>query len=878
MLASSEIRRRFLDYFAERDHTVVPSASLVPGDDPTLLFTNAGMVPFKSVFLGEERRDYSRACSSQKCVRAGGKHNDLENVGVTARHHTFFEMLGNFSFGDYFKREAIAYAWELLTDPDVGFGLDPKRLWVTVYEEDDEAAAIWLDEVGVDPARFSRIGTKDNFWSMGEIGPCGPCSEIFFDHGPEVAGGPPGSAEADGDRYTEIWNLVFMQYNRETDGSLTPLPRPSVDTGMGLERMAAVLQGVHDNYDTDCFTPLIEAVRALAPDPGAAGARVSERVVADHLRSVAFLLADGVVPANDGRGYVLRRILRRAARHGRRLGFERPFLAELLPALITQMGEAYPELVARQEAIAQVMRREESRFLATLDHGLALLGEALDELPAGAPLPGEVAFRLYDTYGFPLDLTRDVCAESGREVDEEGFEEAMAQQRSRARASWKGGAASESQVVYRNLLDEIGRSRFTGYGAVQGEGRLLALVRDGAPVEVARAGESVELILDATPFYAESGGQVGDRGRLLGDGVEVEVVDTKAPVPGLICHHGRVRRGELAPGLTLTAVVDPAARAATARNHTGTHLLHAALREVLGDHVRQAGSLVAPDRLRFDLHHFAPIDEEQLREVERRVNEEIWRHEAVVTREEELEAAVAAGAMALFGERYGDTVRVVSVGDFSKELCGGTHVANSGDIGLLVIEREQGIAAGVRRIEAATGEAALAYLRAQGARLARAAAVLKTDPEQLPERLVRVAERERELTREVARLKQRLAEVEASQGEAEEVNGVALVVRDLGEADAGGLRQLADSLRAQGRPFVALLAARHKGKPLLLCAVDRSLTERVQAGAVVKEVGRHIDGGGGGRPDLAQAGGKRVEGIEAALEAGAALLRERLGA
>ncbi len=877
MLESAEIRRRFLAYFAERGHTVVPSSSLVPADDPTLLFTNAGMVQFKSVFLGEERRDYSRACSAQKCVRAGGKHNDLENVGRTARHHTFFEMLGNFSFGDYFKREAIHYAWELLTDPTAGFGLDPERLWVTVFEEDDEAARIWLEEVGVDPARFARIGAKDNFWSMGDVGPCGPCSEIFYDHGPEVAGGPPGSPEADGDRYVEIWNLVFMQYNREKDGTLTPLPRPSVDTGMGLERMAAVLQGVHDNYDTDCFLPLIEAVRALAPEPEAAGARVSERVVADHLRSVSFLLADGVVPANEGRGYVLRRILRRAARHGRRLGFHRPFLAELLPTLIERMGDAYPELAARRDHIARVMEREESRFLATLDHGLALLEEALAGLEPGAPLPGELAFRLYDTYGFPLDLTRDVAAEQGHPVDEAGFEAAMEGQRARARASWKGGEESEAQIAYRRLLDRVGPSRFTGYERLEEAASCLALVRGGQAVPVAGAGEEVEVVLDATPFYAESGGQVGDRGRLVGEGVEVEVLDTQAPVPGLVCHRGRVVRGRLEPGMALTAVVDAEARAATARNHTGTHLLHAALREVLGEHVRQAGSLVAPDRLRFDLHHFAPIEAGQLREIERLVNEEIWRHEPVVTREEELEAAVASGAMALFGERYGDRVRVVSVGDFSKELCGGTHVANSADIGLLVIEREQGIAAGVRRVEAATGPAALAYLRRQGERLAQAAALLKGEPEQLPERLERALARERELAREVERLRRRLAEAEAGQGAEVEVGGVALVVRDLGEADPAALRQTADALRGRGRPFVALLGGRHKGKPLLLCAVDRGLTGRVDAGQVVRQLGRHIGGGGGGRPDLAQAGGKRLEGLPEALKAGEALLRERLG-
>jgi len=878
MLSTAEIRRRFLDYFARREHTVVPSGSLVPGDDPTLLFTNAGMVPFKAVFLGDERRDYARATSSQKCVRAGGKHNDLENVGRTARHHTFFEMLGNFSFGDYFKREAIRYAWELLT---VDFGLDPARLWVTVFEQDDEAAAIWLDEVGVDPTRFSRIGAKDNFWQMGDVGPCGPCSEIFFDHGEAIPGGPPGSPDADGDRYVEIWNLVFMQYNRDTEGNLHPLPRPSVDTGMGLERMAAVLQGVHDNFDTDGFTPLIAAVRELhGRGTGNHAAIVSERVIADHLRAITFLIADGVLPANDGRGYVLRRILRRAARHGKMLGLDRPFLCELVPALVAQMKDAYPELIARQEAIVRLVRSEEERFLTTLDYGLRLLEEAIAGVKeaGGDTLPGADLFRLYDTYGFPLDLTRDICADAGLTVDEAGFTAAMEEQRTRARASWKGGAAAEAAEAYRKLADEVGETTFTGYETVEGNARLTAILRDGERVASAAAGEAVELVFDRTPFYAESGGQVGDRGEVVAAGVEVRIHDTVAPVPGVRLHRGEVVSGTIRVGEEYELFVDSDARGATARNHTGTHLLHAALREVLGDHVKQAGSLVGPDRLRFDIHHFAPIEPHQLRMVEDLVNQEIWHHADVATRVQGLDEAIAGGAMALFGEKYGDRVRVVSVGGFSTELCGGTHVGNAADIGLLVIEKEAGIAAGVRRIEAHTGPAAVAYLHRQGERLAEAAAVVKATPEELPERLTRAVAKERELSREIETLRRRLADVEATaQAEAaEEVNGVRLLVQDLGEGDATALRELADSLRAKGAPFVALLAARHQDKPLLLCAVERELAKRIKAGDVIKAVSPHIQGGGGGKPDLAQAGGKDVAGIPAALEAGERLLRAQL--
>jgi alanyl-tRNA synthetase len=754
-------------------------------------------------------------------------------------------------------------------------------LWVTVFEEDDEAAAIWLDEIGVDPARFSRIGAQDNFWAMGDIGPCGPCSEIFFDHGPTIAGGPPGTPEAEGDRYVEIWNLVFMQFNRDTQGDLHPLPRPSVDTGMGLERMAAVLQGVHDNFDTDCFAPLIAAVRELhGHGAGDHSARVSERVIADHLRAVTFLTGDGVLPANDGRGYVLRRILRRAARHGKMLGLDRPFLCDLVPALVGQMKDAYPELIARQEAIVRLVRGEEERFHTTLDYGLRLLEESIAQVRAagGNELPGEDLFRLYDTYGFPVDLTRDICRDAGLTVDEAGCVAAMEAQRSRARASWKGGAAVEAAEVYRRLVDEVGETVFTGYDGIEGRAHLLAILQDGKRVERAATGAAVELIFDRTPFYAESGGQVGDRGEIVAPGVEVRIGDTVAPVPGVRLHKGEVVSGAIQVGEAYELFVDGSARAATARNHTGTHLLHAALREVLGDHVKQAGSLVAPDRLRFDIHHFAPIEPPQLRMVEELVNQEIWRHSDVATRVQGLEDAIAGGAMALFGEKYGDRVRVVSVGGFSTELCGGTHVANAADIGLLVIEKEAGIAAGVRRIEAHTGPAALAYLHRQGERLAEAAAVIKAKPEELAERLARQVARERELSREIDGLRRRLADLEAAaqSDAAEEIGGVRLLVRDVGDGDAATLRDLADSLRAQGTPFVALFAARQQDKPLLLCAVERDLSKRIKAGDVIKAISSHIQGGGGGKPDLAQAGGKEVAGIAAALDAGRTLLRAQL--
>ena len=874
--SSAELRRAFLDFFRERGHEIVPSSPLVPANDPTLLFTNAGMVQFKDVFLGLERRPYTRAASCQRCLRAGGKHNDLENVGYTARHHTFFEMLGNFSFGDYFKREAIAWAWEFLTGV---LGLDPARLWVTVYEDDDEAARIWLEEVGIDPARFRRIGDKpgaprhesDNFWSMGDTGPCGPCSEIFYDHGPELPGGPPGSPDADGDRYVEIWNLVFMQYNRQPDGTLEPLPRPSVDTGMGLERLAAVMQGVHSNYDTDIFRHLIAAAARLAGVEGTGSS--SLRVIADHIRASAFLVVDGVVPSNEGRGYVLRRIVRRAARHGHKLGLREPFLWRLVEPLVEIMGEAYPELVEGRERAERTIRREEERFAETLEQGLRILDQELARLE-GRTIPGELVFRLYDTYGFPTDLLRDVALERGLELDLAGFEREMARQRERARAASRFEADYAAPAALEGCASE-----FVGYERLEEEATVLKLLRDGREVERLGLGEEGAVILDRTPFYAESGGQVGDRGWITADGgAEFEVRDTQR-VGGAHAHLGVVRAGALAVGQRVRARVDEAARRATALNHSATHLLHAALRRVLGPHVQQKGSLVAPDRLRFDFSHDAPLTREQIEAVERLVNEQIRRNAEVRAEVRPYEEAVAAGAMALFGEKYGDEVRVLSIGDFSVELCGGTHVRRAGDIGLFKIVSESGVAAGVRRIEAVTGERALRWVEENEERLQRVAELLRGRPEEADEKLRQLLERQRRLERELERLRQRLAAGGAGDlaSRVVEVDGVKVLAARLDGADAKALRSAVDQWKARlGSAVVVLGTAGEDGKVRLAAGVTDDLTDRLKAGELVNEVAARVGGRGGGRADFAQAGGTDAARLDEALAAVPELVRARL--
>ncbi len=856
MKSSAELRKSFLDYFAERGHQVVPSSPLVPANDPTLLFTNAGMVQFKEVFLGRERRPYTTAASSQRCVRAGGKHNDLENVGYTARHHTFFEMLGNFSFGDYFKREAIEYAWDYLTRV---LAIPAERLWITVYTEDDEAAAIWLDHVGVDSERFSRCGEKDNFWSMGDTGPCGPCSEIFYDHGPDVAGGPPGSPDEDGDRYIEIWNLVFMQYDRDADGKLAPLPRPSVDTGMGLERLAAVMQGVHSNYDIDLFRALIEAAALATGHPDRESK--SLRVIADHIRSSAFLVADGVTPSNEGRGYVLRRIIRRAVRHGYQLGCEEPFFFRLVAPLVSEMGEAYPELAKAQAQVERVLRVEEERFAETLEQGMRILDQAIAGL-SGTEIPGETVFKLYDTFGFPTDLTADIGRERGLSLDMAGFERAMAEQRARARAASQFGAAGGA------ALELEGETEFKGYERLEAEGRVVGVYSSGEPRDGLSAGEQGIVVLDVTPFYAESGGQVGDRGWLVGDGVRVEVLDAQKQGPEVVGHAVRVEEGALRVGDRVVARVDAERRRATALNHSATHLLHAALRRVLGEHVQQKGSLVDPERLRFDFSHFEPISREQLLEIERLVNREIRENHLVETRIMSLDDAKASGAMALFGEKYADQVRVLRMGDFSTELCGGTHVRAAGDIGLFKIVSEGGIASGVRRIEAITGAAALAWVEADEDRLLRLSGLVKGGRDDLDIKVSQLVERNKRLEKELQELKSRLASAAGQDlaAQALDVGGVKVLAARLEGADAKGLRDTLDQLKNKLGSAVVVLATETDGKVSLVAGVTKDLTGRMKAGDLIKAVAEKVGGRGGGRPDMAQAGGTDPAGIPAALD------------
>lgn len=863
---SAELRASFLDYFAQRDHEPVPSSPLVPGNDPTLLFTNAGMVQFKEVFLGRERRAYNRAVSSQRCVRAGGKHNDLENVGYTARHHTFFEMLGNFSFGDYFKREAIEYAWDYLTRV---LALPPERLWITVYTEDDEAADIWLKEIGADASRFSRCGAKDNFWSMGETGPCGPCSEIFYDHGPEIPGGPPGSPEEDGDRYVEIWNLVFMQYNRDAEGNLTPLPRPSVDTGMGLERLAAVMQGVHSNYEIDLFVRLIEAAARFT---GCADREnKSLRVIADHIRSAAFLITDGVTPGNEGRGYVLRRIMRRAIRHGYQLGCTTPFFHRLVSPLVAEMGAAYPELVAAREHVERIILLEEERFAETLEHGMRLLDEAIAGL-SDARIPGETVFKLYDTYGFPTDLTADIARERGLTLDMDGFEQAMAQQRERARAASQFGGAAALEI------DVQGETEFCGYERLQEEATVVAIYSaDGSRDQLA-AGEEGLVVLDLTPFYAESGGQVGDRGWLVGEGGRFDVLDAQKKGEGAVCHLGRVAEGVLSVGDRVDARVDGERRRATALNHSATHLLHAALRQVLGEHVQQKGSLVGPERLRFDFSHYEAVSREQLLEIERMVNREVRENHLVETRIMSLDDAKASGAMALFGEKYSEQVRVLRMGDFSTELCGGTHVKAVGDIGLVKIIGENGIASGVRRIEAVTGANALDWIEADEDRLIRLAGLLKGGRDDVDQRVVALLERSRRLEKELEQLKAKLAS-SAGQDLASQaivIDGIKVLAARLEGADSKALRVTLDQLKDKLGSAVVVLATEGDGKVSLIAGVTKDLTDRLKAGDLIREVAEKVGGKGGGRPDMAQAGGNDPAGLPAALALVDGWVRQRI--
>ena len=855
-MSSAEVRSTFLEFFKQRDHEVVPSSSLVPGNDPTLLFTNAGMVQFKDVFLGREKRDYQRATSSQRCVRAGGKHNDLENVGYTARHHTFFEMLGNFSFGDYFKKEAIHYAWDFLTKE---LEIPPEKLWVTVFEEDPEAESIWLEDIKVDPARFSRIGAKDNFWSMGDLGPCGPCSEIFYDHGEEVAGGPPGSPDEEGDRYIEIWNLVFMQYNRDKDGEMTPLPAPSVDTGMGLERIAAVLQGVHSNYEIDLFQNILKEAARLASVSDLNNS--SLRVLADHIRSCSFLITDGVLPSNEGRGYVLRRIIRRAIRHGYRLGIYEVFFYQLVAPLVKEMGGAYPELKKAQAQVERVLKKEEERFAETLEQGMKILESCVEKLD-GHVIPGDIVFLLYDTYGFPVDLTADYAREQGLTVDHAGFEVEMAKQRDRARA---GGAFNAD---YDDDISHDSQTEFTGYEVLEDNSTIIGLFKQGKPVEQLQQGEEGVVILDQTPFYAESGGQAGDSGLIKTDNAVFEVTDTQKQGADLFLHKGRVKQGNIVVNQSCQPCVDQLKRKATELNHSATHLLHAALRQVLGDHVSQKGSLVNAERLRFDFAHFEPLTASQLAEVERLVNEQIRLNNPVSAEIMAKDEAVKAGAMALFGEKYGDEVRVLKIGEFSTELCGGTHVSRAGDIGLFKIIGETGVASGVRRIEAVTGQAALDWVANREHVLSTIAGMLKSAPEKTLDKVQQLMDKNRLLEKEMEKLKGRLASSAGGElsSQAVDVDGIKVLAAKLEDMDTKAMREMVDQLKNKLGSAAIVLATVKDEKVSLIAGVSKAETSRIKAGDLVNFVAMQVGGKGGGRPDMAQAGGNDPSRLVSALQ------------
>ena len=872
-LSSNELRSLFLDYFRRHGHTIVPSSPLVPANDPTLLFTNAGMVQFKDVFLGKEKRNYLRAASSQRCVRAGGKHNDLENVGYTARHHTFFEMLGNFSFGDYFKREAIRFAWEFVTGKD-WLGIDPKRLMVTVYQTDDEAFDAWHREVRLPKDRIVRIGDQpgggsDNFWQMGETGPCGPCSEIFYDHGPGIPGGPPGSPDADGDRWVEIWNLVFMQFDRAADGTLTPLPKPSVDTGMGLERVAAVKQGVHSNYEIDLFQGLIRAAADIAGTKDFSSS--SLRAIADHIRACSFLIVDGVLPSNEGRGYVLRRIIRRAIRHGYQLGIRDSFFHKLVAPLERAMGAAYPELGKGREHVERVLEQEERRFAETLATGMGLLEEAIRNA-RGKTIAGEAVFKLYDTFGFPVDLTADIARERGLAIDQPGFEAAMEAQRERARAASKFG------VDLREGVSVEGRTDFSGYDGVTDQGRVVELIKAGAKVERLLAGEEGQVVLDRTPFYAEAGGQVGDQGTLTAPGVRFEVQDTQK-LGNAHAHIGKLVQGELKVGVTVTAQVNADLRRATMLNHTATHLLHAALRKVLGTHVTQKGSLVAPDRLRFDFSHYQAVTPAELKEIERLVNAQIRGNAPAETSVMGFDKAVESGAMALFGEKYDSDVRVLKVGDFSMELCGGTHVKRAGDIGFFKIVSESGVAAGIRRIEALTGEGAQQWAETTDELLREVSALVRGGRDDLKEKVEQLLERSKKLEKEIQQLKGKLASGQGGDlaSGAREINGVKVVATRVDGADARALRDAVDQLKSRLKSAVIVLGSVEAAdKVLLVAGVTQDQTAKIKAGELIGSVAQQVGGRGGGRPDMAQAGGTNPEALDAALASVEPWVRERL--
>ncbi len=865
-MTSAELRAAFLDFFRQRGHAIEPSSPLVPGNDPTLLFTNAGMVQFKDVFLGREQKPFTTAATSQRCVRAGGKHNDLENVGYTARHHTFFEMLGNFSFGDYFKKEAIHYAWEFLTKE---MEIPAEKLWVTVYAEDKEAEAIWLDDIGINPERFSRIATKDNFWSMGDVGPCGPCTEIFYDHGEHIFGGPPGSPDEDGDRYIEIWNLVFMQYDRAADGTMTPLPKPSVDTGMGLERIAAVSQSVHSNYEIDLFQSLLNAAAVLAKTDDLTNS--SLRVIADHIRSCAFLITDGVMPSNEGRGYVLRRIIRRAVRHGYRLGILDIFFYKLVAPLVEEMGAAYPELQAAQEQVERILRKEEERFAETLGQGMKILEACVAKLD-GTVIPGDIVFQLYDTYGFPVDLTADFAREHNLSVDYDGFEQDMAAQRERARSASSFGADYDKDIKFDS------QTEFTGYNHLDDEVHIVALYQQGQPVDSLPAGVEGVVVLDKTPFYAESGGQIGDCGELkAGDAVFV-VADTQKQGGTLFLHKGKVVSGELKVGQLCVAKVSAEQRKATELNHSATHLLHAALRQTLGDHVAQKGSLVNPERLRFDFSHFEPVTPEQIAILESVVNEQIRLNQPVSAQIMAKDDAVKAGAMALFGEKYGEEVRVLKIGAFSTELCGGTHVERAGDIGCFKIISETGVAAGVRRIEAVTGAGCMDWLAEREHVLNIVAGLLKSAPDKAAEKVEQLLEKTRSLEKQLERLNAKLASSAGDEliAQAIEVKGIKVLAVKLKDVDAKSLRELADQLKNKLGSCAVVLAVVEDDKVSLVAGVSKDKTGQIKAGELVNFVATKVGGKGGGKPDFAQAGGNNPAGLAEALAGVVGWVQEKL--